>query len=70
MISRYLPRYHFQLMLYRYLLQQVSHSNRHFSGQYLLPVLRHPYKVHLQVSFRVCPYPITSHSDIYNLLFA
>jgi hypothetical protein len=26
--------------------------------------------VHLQVSFRVCPYPITSHSDIYNLLFA
>ncbi len=64
MVARNLARYDDEVMLDRYLPQDVAHTNRHGSGEEFLAILGYPDQVSLEVSLRVRAEPILSHATM------
>lgn len=64
MICRNFAGNYVQLMLHRYLPQNITCSYRHRTDQHPLSVLRDPYQMNLQIRLCMCPKPISSHCDI------
>ena len=70
MVARDLAGDDVDLVLDRYLPDDVTRPNRHLPGQHPLAVLRHPDQVHLQIRLGVSAELITSHGDTITLRFA
>ena len=64
MVARYFFRYYVNLMLHRYLPDQVAHTHSYFPCQYLPPVFRYPDQMNLQVILRVRTYSVLFHVTI------
>ena len=61
-IACHFSRQHGQLVLHRYLSDQIAHTNRHLPSQHALPILRDPDQVDFEVGFRVRSVAIPPHA--------
>lgn len=61
-VACHLPRHNRDLVLHRYLPDQIAHPNRHLSCQYPLPILRYPHQMDFQIMLRVRAQLISFHA--------
>ena len=61
-VACHLSRQNHQLVLHRYLADQIAHTNCHLSSQHALPVFRDPDQVDFEVRFRVRSMAIPPHA--------